>query len=434
MRKRRSDVTLGLLTLLVAGGFCAFVFSGTFHKVFAERGTAVEAQFDSTSRLAKGMPVRVGGVVVGRVSDLTLDGDSRTTTAELTLFDEALPLYRDARADLRWRTALGANYAIELDRGTKAAGELSGMRIAADRTTTQVEVDEILAGFRKPERGGLETMLEELPAALADERQPAAALSALSDTSPSLARGLRAARGVRPGDLTRLVHNTSATVSALAARPDRVADVVEGGGGTTAVTAKRAGEIRQAIATSAGVLPRVDATLARLRRTLDIADPVVSGLDEAAPSVAPTVARLRPTLTDAELLLRDAAPVVRRLRPAATALARAARAGRPLIDELVPILRRLEDPILADLAKRDKVSGRPTYQMIGPAVAALTAASAGFDSTGHVVALTPGADERSIDTLPCKTYFGQPNSPELITCQDLNELLQKPPLSGRSKP
>jgi hypothetical protein len=62
--------------------------------------------------------------------------------------------------------------------------------------------------------------------------------------------------------------------------------------------------------------------------------------------------------------------------------------------------------------------------MIGPTVASLNAASAGFDKVSHFVALTPGGGERALDTLPCKTYFVQPGSKELLACQTLDEFLQ----------
>jgi phospholipid/cholesterol/gamma-HCH transport system substrate-binding protein len=435
----RSDTRLGVITAVFALGFCAFVFSGTFQHVTAPGGTRAAAVFNSTARLAKGMPVRVGGVVVGRVDKVGLDPGKRSATVQMILQHEALPLYRDARADLRWRTALGANYSIELDRGSPAAGRLADLRIPESRTSSQVEVDQILSAIQAPERSGLKTTLTELPRALADKRQPAGALSALANASPQLSRGLSAVRGQQRGDLARLVANTARTVAAMSAEPARVSDLIEGGAGTVAVTARRSGDIQRTIADSAAVLPRVTNTLQRLDHTLQVADPVIADLRSAAPAVAPTLTRLRPAVTEADALLADAKPLVQRLRPAAKALAGAARAARPLVDELQPILARVDERILADLAKPDPVSGRPTYQMLGPTVASLDAAAAGYDSVSHFVTLTPGGGERAIDSLPCRTYFGQPHSPKSITCESLDQLLHgMPPLgpqmTKRSRP
>jgi ABC-type transporter Mla subunit MlaD len=166
------------------------------------------------------------------------------------------------------------------------------------------------------------------------------------------------------------------------------------------------------------------ATLARINATLKIADPLIAQLRKAAPDVVPAVSRLRPVVTEANGLLTDASPLVSSLRPAARSLAVAAREARPVVEALKPILARTEDTILADLAKSDPVTGRATFQMIGPTVASLNAVSAGYDKVSHFVALTPGGGERAMDPLPCKTYFVQPGSKQLVACQTLDEFLQ----------
>jgi phospholipid/cholesterol/gamma-HCH transport system substrate-binding protein len=209
-------------------------------------------------------------------------------------------------------------------------------------------------------------------------------------------------------------------------------DVVEGGAGTLTVTARRAAEVKASITRSARIGPNVRTTVSRLQATLRLADPVLAELETVAPDVQPTLARLRPTITQASALLADARPLLRDLRPTAAALASSAKDGRPLLRDIEPALKRADETILPDLAKPDQITGRPTYQMIGSTISALDAAAGGYDAVSHVVALTAGAGERALDTLPCRTYFGDPASPKLIACQQLSQYL--PTLFGAPSP
>jgi len=420
--ERRTAVGVVFLVGLVA--LCAFVFSGGVQRTTATRGSEVRAIVPTTARLADGTDVRVHGVRVGRVKETELLPGGRSSSVTMVVTDDALPVYRDARARVAWRSLLGGNYALELDPGTPSSGELGDQPIPLTHSESQVEVDEILAGIQRRERSGLRTTLSEVPRAFTDPQALASTLDAVADGAPDLAAGIGAVRGSRRGDLRRLVANTSLATAALDV-PGDLTSLVEGGAVATGVTARRSAEIEQSFARAAGLLPRVRRTARMLDVALEAADPLLADLRTAAPSLAPALATLRPALTEADELLADAVPLVRNLRPAARSLAAAARDARPLVDQLLPIVRRIGAPILADLAKPDPVTKKPTYQMIGSAVSALDAAAGAFDQVSHYVSLTAGGGERIVDSLPCRTYFGTPDPAELATCEDLNEYLQK---------
>jgi hypothetical protein len=243
-----------------------------------------------------------------------------------------------------------------------------------------------------------------------------------------VADGVRAVRGEQPDrDLRALVTNTAATVRALDAPAESLTRLVEGTALTVETTAAREADIRATIQSAARVLPAVETTVQRLDHSLDLADPVLTRLRGSAADVAPTVRALRPTLVAADRLLRDATPLLRSLRPAVDSLAGAARQGAPLLEELTPSLVRADRRILPDLALRDPVSGRATFEMLGPGVSALHSLGTSFDDVGGLVNLALGGGERAIDTGPCKTYFTDPTpagEAQRVRCEEIGSALE----------
>jgi phospholipid/cholesterol/gamma-HCH transport system substrate-binding protein len=423
--RRISDATLGLATIVVLAVLCVVVFGGFARKLLAPGGQRLEAVFANTGLLVKGSPVRVHGVDIGTVSGIALDPGARSTTVTMTISDSsALPIYRNATAGLKWRTILGSNYAIDLDRGTPAAGRLAaGGVIPLSRTTSQVEIDQVLATLQGRQRAGIAKIFGQLPAAFEDRPALAGALDTLAASSPSLQAGVDAARGTADGDLTRLVGNAAILMRTLRAPIPNLQVLVQDGAGTVSTTATHEADIQRTIGLAASTLPAVQLTAAELDHTLQIANPLLSALEPVVPHIRPTVAALSPTVSDANALLQQARPLLRSLRPAAAALAGAAHAARPLLDHLTPSFGEIANEILPDLAKVYSHSGRATYEMIGPTIASLDAAAASMDGVSHFVTLTPGGGERSLDTLPCQTYFVDPTAQQLIHCETLSQAL-----------
>jgi phospholipid/cholesterol/gamma-HCH transport system substrate-binding protein len=424
MSGSRSKPAVGLATLIVLVGLCLLVFSGTAHNLLQPGGRTVRAVFANTQMLATGSPVRVDGVDVGTVAGTQLDPGGRTATIEMSITDPTvLPLYRNATATLKWRTVLGANYAIDITRGTPSSGVLAPQEISLGHTTGQVEIDQILSLLGIQERQGIRSMLGAFPAALSDKQAPADALNALSDASPNLTAGFSALEGEQPGDLHTLVSNTAQTVRSLDTPDQSLQQLVEGGAATLHTTAAHRPQIETTLTLSANTLPAVRTTLAELNTTLGIANPLIASLQRDAPSVAPAVTRLDPTVATANELLQSARPLLSSLRPAAHALKGLSIQGLPLLSALTPSLQETATKILPDLALVYKDSDRPTYEMLGPTIADLDAAAGALDSVGHFVTLTAGGGSNILDTLPCRTYLNDPDATQLATCENLTKYL-----------
>jgi len=413
---------LGVALLLTVFGGSVLVFSGKIADILHHDGRAVEARFANAARLTKGSPVRVRGVKVGSVKSQELAPAGTAADVKMEI-DPDIKLYRDARAVLRWRTALGGAYAVAIDPGSPAAGPLGSDSIGLGNTENQVEVDEILGSIRAPQRRGLKTMLAEMPKAFSDRLALARTLDKLADVSPAVQGAIEPVRGERDGDLQRLVANTAAVVQA-ADQPDAaVQHLVEGAAATLQTTAAREADIQAAIYRASGVVPRATNTMVRLNRTLRNANGLIDDLQISAPAVEPTLSGLHPVAARARSLLDRSAPLLRTLRPALASLASAARTARPVLDGLTPSIERLQKTVLPGMAEKDKDSGLPSYQMIGPTFAGLNSAASQFDAEGHLIRLAVSGGEQAPNTAPCKTYITDPTAPRVFSCEALLKLM-----------
>ncbi|MCW3010710.1 MAG: hypothetical protein JWO90_1114 [Solirubrobacterales bacterium] len=425
---------VGLVTMLLVGTVVLANFTGIGRKLLSgDEARTVTAMLANAQQLAVGNPVRVDGVDAGRVAKITAVDGGRWARVEMDVAEDAGPLYADAGANLRWRTVLGSSFFLDLDRGTAGRGELRGT-IPAERTTNQVELEDVAGVFRKGARRGLQTLPGELGTALEDDTAVGNALESLARISPDTEKGIRGLRGTRPEiDLRRLVGSTADVVEVLGRSPAELRQVVAGAAATLETTGSRAAAIQSTLTKAPGVLQRTNLTLGQLDGTLALATPLVRDLRAPAGRVGPTLKALNPTVRGADTLLRTAVPLLEDLRPTVRSLARTATSGLPLLTELQPSIDRLQQTILPYLAEVDPGTGKSTTVMIGGTFAGLGSETAGQeDAQGHVLrfALTAGSAPLY---LPCQTYVNNPDKAQVAQCQDLqrtvNSVFDYKPLS-----
>ncbi|MEA2172201.1 MAG: phospholipid/cholesterol/gamma-HCH transport system substrate-binding protein, partial [Solirubrobacteraceae bacterium] len=242
---------------------------------------------------------------------------------------------------------------------------------------------------------------------------------ALAPAMEQVAPGLRALRGIQPGDLTNTVQSGSRLMGELARSEVQLGGFVDSGAMTLGVTAARRADLSQMLDDAPATLDQTRATMVRLRTTFDRLDPLVDGLRPGARRLTATSRAVRPALHELRPVLRQARPLLHELRPALSRLGAAGRAGVPLLQNLDPTLRRLDDSIIPGLEKKG-LSGLKLYEAIGPVVASVDSSAALFDANGHTQrfqAANGGA--RSLGVLPC--------SPDLMTqqvkCEDLQTVI-----------
>jgi len=426
-RLRSDDKTaLGVLVVAVVAAVVLAINSGWLARQFQSGGETVRARFSDTGQLKKGDKVRVEGVTVGHVRDITLDPGGRSATVAMVVQGDAQPLHGDARAAIKWRTLLGGNFAIALSRGTPASGHLGNRAIPLARTTTQVEIEDVIAFDRGASKQGMRVLLREVPEALARPSVLRGAFAGVRDESPDLAAAVSALRGDERRDLRPLVASAARAARALDAPSDAMRQLVQGAAATVATTAAREADLRALLLRGARFQPAIRQTLDELRGTLDLTEPVLRRLRGPAGDVAPTLSRLRPAVVTADRLLAEARPLLGSLRPTLHDLAGAADRGRPLLADLRPGVQRLAERVLPELADKDRVTGLRTFEMIGPVLASLNAAGSTFDAEGHLFRFPALGGQRALTSeLPCTTWFGDPeHAGRQVECESLQSALE----------
>jgi ABC-type transporter Mla subunit MlaD len=417
---------IGLVTLVVALLAVILNFTGVARDIASSGGKHDEtATFRSSQQLTKGNLVRIDGVNVGKVKEIASVDGGRATKVTMSIERSAGNLYADATATLHWRTVLGAAFVVDLGRGHPSDGPLQG-GIPVERTTNQIELDDVTSIAQGGAKTGLQRLPHELSQALRDHAVPGKVLDTAADNSPDIETALRALRGQnQDDDLQGLVKGVAKTVDILGRSPEKLRAVVGGAAATLDATGTHAGAIDATLALSPGVMERTDRTLTNLDTTLKLADPLVDRLQDSAPQVGPTLRALNPTVRGADTLLTNATPLLRDLRPAVRSLADTAKRGLPLLTELQPSIDRTQKSILPYLAEKDPGTGKSTTVMIGGTFAGLGAGSAGqMDSNGHFLRFALSVGSAPV-YLPCQLYLNNPDKAKQIECEALQETLKR---------
>src|SRR3954464_6895320 len=154
-RPSNSAIAIVFILIFTLGPYLAF----TKHVPFTSHGYEVKATFSNSANIATNSPVRVAGVDVGKVISTSRDGDNTTVT--FTVSGDGRPIHDDAYAAIRPRIFLEGNFFVELSPGSPSAPEMaSGGTIPASRTSTAVQLDEVLTALQTPVRADLSRLLE----------------------------------------------------------------------------------------------------------------------------------------------------------------------------------------------------------------------------------------------------------------------------------
>jgi phospholipid/cholesterol/gamma-HCH transport system substrate-binding protein len=111
-----------------------------------EPGTTYHAVFNTVSGLKNGNFVRIAGVEVGKVKDITIRDDA----SALVTFsaDDSVVLTEGSRAVIRYDDLIGGRY-LALEQGAGATRKLpAGGTIPLDRTAPALDLDALIGGFR----------------------------------------------------------------------------------------------------------------------------------------------------------------------------------------------------------------------------------------------------------------------------------------------
>lgn len=309
-------LVVGLIAVLLVlvGLYLAFTKSIPFVNPAYE----VKATFSNAVNIALKSPVRIAGINVGTVTGVEAKG--RNTVVTFTVDGEGRPVRTDASAQIRPRLFLEGNWFIDLDPGTPEAEELgNGEVIPVSRTSTSVQIGDVLRTLQTPERANIQRLLKSLgeglnakPTAMDDLTfEPfVQGLSGGEALNLAYRNGERAARGTaivneaslgnRRNDLPNLIRGLTRVTGAINARGDDVEGFVDN------------------FATFTGALAaesqNLELTIQRLGPTLVTARQAFTSLNAALPALRGYAIALTPALNEVPATIRAARPFTDQLK------------------------------------------------------------------------------------------------------------------------
>lgn len=415
---RNGIIFLALLAGVLYSGFTKSIpFVG-------KGGTTVTAHFASASDVISGNLVRVKGVDVGRVTRVHRDPSGKGALVDMRVDEDGFKLHSDARASIYWRTLLGRNVYIELDPGSTDRPALGSATIPTSRTSSQVELDQLLQSFNEDGRAGIQTFFEEGDKMLGGP-QLGNAVDELPTALQPVGPAVQALRGTHKGeDLGGLVDSASRALRAMSTDEASLSGLIDHADTVLGVTAARRANLGAMLQRAPETMQQARATLARLRTTLDVLDPVAADLRPGLRATAPAIGRATGTLRALSAIAPTTVAALRNLDPALANLQRASNEGDPALAGLTPTIARLQDEILPFLAQTDPGTKLRNYEAIGPFFSVLASSSSEFDAAGHVQRFMPGQGLDSVGALPCSvTAFDPATKNQLVKCERALRLL-----------
>jgi phospholipid/cholesterol/gamma-HCH transport system substrate-binding protein len=147
MKRRKMSAVIARVALFTA--ICllfTFTLIAVFGQLRFDDRTGYHAVFTNISGLKSGNFVRIAGVEVGKVGDLTLHRDG-TVTVDFGI-NEGVRLTQGTKAVVRYENLIGDRY-LALEDGPGSPSRLApGSTIPLARTSPALDVDALIGGFR----------------------------------------------------------------------------------------------------------------------------------------------------------------------------------------------------------------------------------------------------------------------------------------------
>ena len=401
----------GVLALI--GILALSYFAYTKKLPWSDEGYTATATFASPATVRKTAPVRIAGVNVGKVTDVTRDGDSAKIT--FSVDDEGLPLHTDATITVRPRLFLEGNFFLDLRPGSPSAPELADNgEIPVTQTATAVQLDELLTVLQAPDRENLARLLDGYGSALDDDPTPAQdrgqdpavrGLSGARAINESFRFGGRAGKGSsqvseallgeQSGDLRGLISSTSQVFSQLASRESDLRGLITSFNTTTGAFADESQNLEQTLVQLApfaedaqGQLVRINAAFPPLRAFSRALTPGVKELPATIRAGNPWLQQAMPLLRQGEL-----GGIVRDLRFATPQLASGTNSLKGLLAQLGQTSNCVSNVLVptGDIVINDQFqTGSSNYKEFFYGVAAQAGEGANFDGNGQFLRIQAG--------------------------------------------
>ena len=421
-RTRRQNFRIGLLAMLLSLIALYLAFAGLPFK----GGYTISAIATSSNQLKKNSPVRIAGVLVGKVSKIE-KGPGATAKISMRLQKSALPIHTDATLKIRPRLFLEGNFFVDLTPGTPSAPTLEEHgTIPLSQTAVPVQFDQVLTALQANTRVGLQHVLKQYSTALNDGG--ALAVRRAYKPSEGAFKGVallsQEARGLTQDDISQFLKSTTTVTTTLNGQRGELQGLLTNFNRTVTALADESDNVGRSTRLLADVteeaypaLGTINASLPSLRRLAIDARPLVRRLPRTLDLTLPLLDQLDRLVDPAELpaLVSDAKPTL-------NALASLEPRLTSLLDQVTPVSQCVTSNVLpvlnAKVPDGDLSSGTTVFQEFGAAGVGLASASQDFDGNGPAVRLLAGGGEQTVATGQAPglgtltgTLFSNPQNP-----------------------
>lgn len=334
-----------MMVVVAFAAFCGLIFgflwtnSGGKVPVVGSTGYTVQVDIPRVGNLVYFSDVMVAGVKVGKVAEVTEQGDHARVVLELD--DTVVPLHEGATAQIGAKSLVEESY-VEVTDG--AGAELpSGAVLAAGAGKGPVQLDDVLKTLDAPTRKSVRAVLRSLGSVgKGNEKAVADAIRGLGDLGRNGTTVLDAL-AAQGQDIKGLTRNAARVLAALADRRTQLSALVDDANTVVAATAGQADDVREVMRAlpplmstardSSDDLTRLSAALAPVARNLTAAAPdlttalrqlpatsrdlraTIPALDDVLDSAPATLTRVPTLAEDIDGLIRPAEDVLADVNP-----------------------------------------------------------------------------------------------------------------------
>ncbi|HET9075025.1 MAG TPA: MlaD family protein [Solirubrobacteraceae bacterium] len=426
-RRRLTPIPAAAAALTLFALLCYVVFGGRMP--WAASPFILRATFTANTQLHIPSPVRVAGVDVGEVTQVTpIPGSPSAATVTMTLDPAALPVHQGATATIRARTFLEGNFYVALTQGLPGAPVLgSGSTLPAADTAGPVQLDRILSSLDSPARRNLQQLLQGVAGALAGggARALNASLAVSTAALRASAQVNQALLGQSPHDLSGSIGGLARIFTTLAATQQRLGSLVAGFDATMTTLAGRQGALAATIGALPGTLDAARRADGALAPALPALGRVSVGLEPGLRQLPPTIRATLPWLGSLTELVdaRHLGGLLGTLTPALGHTATLTGSARGLLGQLDALALCSSHDLVptGNQVIRDPGAGSgsvPLYLELFQSAVGLTSASQNFDGNGRYLRAAIGGGGTLVQTraLPVNgPLFGNAVLPPLGT-------------------
>jgi phospholipid/cholesterol/gamma-HCH transport system substrate-binding protein len=279
---------------------CALMFgflwtnSGGRIPVVSQNGYTVSVELPRVSNLVYFSDVMVAGIKVGKVQDVTVQGDH--ALVEFSLDEDVVPLHEGATVRVRAKSLVEESYLEVVDGGGPSIAD--GAQLPADAGRGPVQLDDVLQTLDAPTRKAIQTSLASLAGGTKGNRaaleRAVVGLGYLGREGETV---LDAVAG-QSDDLTDLTRNAARLLSSLSSSDAALASLVDNAELLVTTSAAQREDIE---ATMRLLPPVIDTAVASTDDITVLGDkllPVARNLDAAAPDLTIALRQLPRTSRD----------------------------------------------------------------------------------------------------------------------------------------